>query len=129
MPQREVRNRYLVQVRTSRPLKLLNLRRPESANLVTSGKRPPDLSAAWPSAYGLTRGWAQSLCDALPEIDGFIYDSHQLASDCIVVIQAPPKVPKVFDRIGNPCSVVDEPIRSLLSTEARRANAVVADVP
>jgi amidase len=28
---------------------------------VVEGKRPPELSRAWPAAYGITRDWAQKL--------------------------------------------------------------------
>jgi len=55
VPQHETRDRYLVETSAIRTLKVLSLRRPEIANLVVPGKRAPDLTAAWPAAYDMTR--------------------------------------------------------------------------
>jgi RES domain len=94
VPQHETSDRYLVETRTTRALKLLDLRRPKDANLVAGRKRPPKLSAAPKSAYNITREWAQQLHTRIPEIDGLIYESHQLPGDCVVLFQ--PIDPRVF---------------------------------
>lgn len=87
VPQHETSDHYLVETRTTRPLRLLDVRRPRDANLVAGRKRPPKLSAAPKSAYNITREWAQQLYTRIPEIDGLIYESHQLPGDCIVLFQ------------------------------------------
>jgi hypothetical protein len=121
--QHETSNRYLVEIRTTRALKLFDLRRPLDANLVAGRKRPPKLTAAPQSAYSLTREWAQQLYSRLPEIDGFIYESHQIPGDCIVLFQ--PTDPDVFKPVGTAQLVSEEPVRSILRREAKKAGAVV----
>jgi hypothetical protein len=74
--EKETRDRYLIETKLNRPLKLLDLRRPAIANLAAPGKRAPELINAWPSAYDVTRAWVQELYTRLPGIDGFIYESH-----------------------------------------------------
>jgi hypothetical protein len=123
VPQHETSHRYFIETRTTRALKLLDIRRPRDANLVAGRKRPPKLSAAPKSAYTITREWAQQLYTRIPEFDGLLYESHQLAGDCIVLFQ--PKHSEVFDPIGAAKLVSDEPVRSLLRREAQKAGAVV----
>jgi hypothetical protein len=123
VPQSEITNRYLIETRTTRALKLLDLRRPRDANLVGGRRRPPNLSAAPKSAYSITREWAQQLYTRLPEIDGFIYESHQISGDCILLLQ--PQDPIVFRPVGAARPVSEEPARSILRAEARKAGAVV----
>jgi hypothetical protein len=129
VPRHETRDRYLVQVKTDRALQLLDLRRPAISGVVSPGKRPPDLTAAWPTAYGLTRQWAQALYERIPELDGFIYESHQVPGECIVLFQ--PKTPEVFVPIEDALPVVADPVRKLLRAEARRAGAAIdfGDLP
>jgi hypothetical protein len=50
-----------------------------------TGKRSPRLSAAPYYQYDQTRKWAQRLFDYIPDAEGFIYESHQLPGDCIVL--------------------------------------------
>lgn len=123
VPQHETSDRYLVETRTTRALTLLDLRRPRDANLVAGRKRPPKLSATPKSGYNVTRDWAQQLYTRIPEIDGLIYESHHLPRDCIVLFQ--PVNTHVFKPIGNARLVSDEPVRSILRHEARKAGAVV----
>jgi hypothetical protein len=123
VPQHETADRYLVETRTTRALKLLDLRRPRDANLVAGRKRPPKLSEAPKSAYNITREWAQQLYRRIPAIDGLIYESHQLPGDCIVLFQ--PKNPHVFKPGGRAQLVSDEPVRSMLRNEAKKAGAVL----
>ncbi len=123
IPTSAVRDRYLVEVKLRRAMRLLSVRRPQDALLVAPGKRPPDLTAAWPHMYGKTRAWAQALYDHLPGLDGIIYESHQVAGDCIVLIQ--PVNPPIFEVRAEPRSIAREPVRSLVASEARRAGAVV----
>ena len=131
VPRHETRERYLVQVKTTRKLQLLDLRRPAISSLVSPGKRPPDLTAAWPAAYETTRLWAQALYDRIPGIDGFIYESHQVPGDCIVLFQR--KLREVFTPIGDAHPVDSGSLRELLKSEAKRArpDAVVdfGDLP
>lgn len=129
VPTKDVRERYLVQTRTTRDLKLLDLRRPNIANLVSEGKRPPDLTAAWPSAYDTTRAWAQALYDRIPDIDGFIYESHQVPGDCVVLLQ--PDSPDVFETDGDALPLNEDPVRATLKKEAKKAGAAVdfGDLP
>jgi hypothetical protein len=123
VPRHETRNRWLVEVSLLRDLNLLNTCRPADANLVVEGKRPPELSRAWPAAYGITRDWAQKLYARIPEIDGLFYESHQLDESCIVLYQ--PLDPVIFEVVGAPVRVEDEPVRALLEAEADKAGAVV----
>jgi hypothetical protein len=123
VPQHETSDRYLVETRTTRALRLLDLRRPRDANLVAGRKRPPKLSAAPKSAYNITREWAQQLYTRIPEIDGLIYESHQFPGDCIVLFQ--PLDPRVFKPVGDAQLVSDEPVRSMLRKEAKKAGAVL----
>jgi hypothetical protein len=125
VPQHETSHRYLIETRTTRRLRLLDIRRPKDANLVAGRKRPPKLSAAPKSAYNITREWAQQLYTRIPEIDGLLYESHQLPGDCVVLFQPKPVHPEVFEPIGAAKAVSDEPVRSLLRTEAQKAGAVV----
>jgi hypothetical protein len=125
VPQRQVRDRYLVQLRLLRDLRLLNFTKPAVANVVARGRRPPDVTAAWPSAYRGTRQWAQELYARIPAIDGFIYESHQLPHNCIVLLQAPPRDVRVFAAHGNAQSLVEAPARALLDLEAERVDAVI----
>jgi hypothetical protein len=121
--QHETSDRYLVETRTTRTLKLLDLRRPRDANLVAGRKRPPKLSAAPKSAYPVTREWVQQLYLRMPEIDGFIYESHQVPGDCVVLFQL--EDPEVFRAVGAAQAVSEEPVRSILRKEAKKAGAVV----
>jgi hypothetical protein len=63
--EKETRDRYLIETKLNRPLKLLDLRRPAIANLAAPGKRAPELINAWPSAYDVTRAWVQGERDHL----------------------------------------------------------------
>jgi hypothetical protein len=123
VPQHETSNRFLVQTRTIRPLKLLDLRRPKDANLVAGRKRPPKLTAAPESAYAVTREWAQRLYTRIPKADGFIYESYQLPGDCIVLLQS--RDPVAFRTVDSARPVSKEPVRTILRNEARQAGAVV----
>lgn len=129
VPKHETSNRYLVETRLARPLKLLDLRRPMNANLVAGRKHSPNLSAAPKSAYGVTREWAEQLYTRIPEIDGLIYESHQVPGECIVLYQ--PRDPEVFKPVAGAQRVSDEPIRSILSTEAKKAGRIIdfGDLP
>ncbi len=123
VPTKDIHQRYVVQIRTTRDLKLLNLRRPSISNLVDRGKRPPDLTAAWPCAYDTTRAWAQALYDRIPDLDGFIYESHHVASDCVVIFQL--GGPDIFETVGGARPLDEDPVRATLRKEARQAGAVV----
>jgi RES domain len=123
VPQRAVSNCYLIEARTTRSLNLLNLRRPYHANIVAGRKRHPQLSAAPASAYDITRAWAQALYARIPEIDGFLYESFQVPGDCILLLQ--PTNIEVFNVQGTAHAVSDEPVRTLLRTEAHKAGAVI----
>ena len=123
VPQHEVADRYLVETRVRRSLKLVELRRPGDVNVVAPGKHPPDLTAAWPHKYPSTRKWAQELYTRLPDIDGLIYESHQVPGDCIVLFQ--PKKPDAFIPCGEAQIVSSEPVRTILRDEAKRAGAIV----
>jgi len=72
------------------------------------GTRPPDLTQAWPAGYTVTREWAQALRDRIPELNGLIYESHQVPGDCIVLHQPMPDL-RVFDVIGPAQSVRQDP--------------------
>ena len=123
IPQHATSNRYLVETRTIRRLNLLDLRRPADTNLVAGRKRPPKLSAAPASAYGITREWAQQLYTQIRDIDGFIYESHQVPGDCIVLFQFTDL--EAFRPVGVAQLVSEEPVRSTLRKEAKKAGAVV----
>jgi hypothetical protein len=123
VPEHDTRDRYLVEVTLRRTLALLDVRRPNDANLVAAGKRPPDLTQAWPRVYALTRAWAQALYSRLPDIDGIIYESHQVPGECVVLYQ--PNDPVVFEVAGRATSVRDEPVRSALVREALKVDGAV----
>jgi RES domain len=125
----QVTGLYLVKTRFTRPLSLLNLRRPHDANLVAPRKRPPKLTSVGKEDYSITRKWAQALYDRIPDIDGLIYESHQVPGDCIVLFQ--PKDPKVFTTEGDAQPVNTGAIRKLLRAEAKKAGAVIdfGDLP
>jgi hypothetical protein len=123
IPTRHVKDRYLVQTRTKRGLRLLDLRRPTIASIVAPTKRPPDLSPAWPAAYDITREWTQRLYERMPFVDGFIYESHQVQGNCILLLQRAD--PEVFTTTGKANPLNEEPVRSILRSEARKAGAVV----
>jgi hypothetical protein len=127
--QHEIADRYLVETRVRRSLRLVELRRPCDMNVVAPGKRPPDLTAAWPHRYPSTRKWAQELYTRLADIDGLIYESHQVPGDCIVLFQ--PKNPDAFMPMGEAQTVSSEPVRIILKSEAKRAGAIVdfGDLP
>jgi hypothetical protein len=121
----EVRDRYLVGVTAHRPLHLLDMRRPLDAHLVASGKRPPDLTAAWPKGYPLTSLWAQALRARIPALDGVLYESHQIRTACAVFYQRPGATGPLFDVHNTPRSVNSSPVRGLLLKEAQKAGVAV----
>ncbi len=123
VPRHETLNRWLVELTLDRDLTLLTTRRPYDSQLVAEGKRAPELSRAWPHAYGTTRQWAQELVSRIPAIDGLLYESHQLNTDCAILYQS--ANPKVFSLVNRPVRVDKEPVRSMLKTEAGKAGAVV----
>jgi hypothetical protein len=57
------------------------------------------------------------------QIDGLIYESHQFPGDCIVLFQ--PTDLHVFRPVGRAQLVSDEPVRSTLRNEAKKAGAVL----
>ncbi len=120
---KDVRDRYLVQACTARDLTLLDIRRPVVSNIVAEGKRPPDLTAAWPSAYNTTRAWAQGLYDRIPDVEGLIYESHQVPGECVVLF--PSGDLEVFEPFGDALPLNEDPVRSMLKREARKAGALV----
>jgi hypothetical protein len=121
----ETRDRYLIKVRLARVQRLLDIRRPRDLHLVSVGKRAPNLSAAWPVAYPLTRSWAQALYDRLPEIDGIIYESHQVSGDCVVLYQRADTETTLFQIEDKPRRVRSGSTRSLLLSEARKSGIAV----
>lgn len=123
VPHHETTNRYLIETVTKRALRLLDLRRPLDSNLVAGRKRPPKLSAAPKSAYSITREWAQQLYARLPEMDGLIYESHQVPGNCIVVFQQ--RDAEVFRPVGAAQLVSEEPVSSILRKESKKAGAAV----
>ena len=125
VPEHEVRNRYLVSVTAHRPLQLLDIRRPRDAQLVTPGKRPPDLTAAWPKGYPLTAAWAQALRDRIPALDGIVYESHQVGSICAVFYKRSAHIEPLFDVTHDPQLVTRPPIRRLLLEEGQKAGVAV----
>jgi hypothetical protein len=123
VPEHEVRDRFMVQVRALKSLTLLDVRRPRDANLVTEGKRPPDLTQSWPAAYGMTRAWAQALHDTIPRLSGIIYESHQVDGDCIVLFKSDDL--EVFRVVGTAQRISATPVREVLISEALKASAGV----
>ena len=123
IPEHEIRDRFLVQVRPLRPLTLFDVRRPRDANLVAEGKRPPDLTPAWPSAYHLTRAWAQALYDTIPALEGIIYESHQVDGDCVVLFDTDGH--EVFHDLASAQLISATPVREVLIREALKASAGV----
>ena len=123
VPRHETQDRWLVKVTLDRDLTLLTVRRPADLHLVPAGNRPPELSRAWPSAYTVTRHWAQGLYTRMPEIDGLLYESHQLNTDCAILYQLAD--PKVFTVTGTPVRVEAQPVRAMLDAEAAKAGSVV----
>jgi hypothetical protein len=71
----------------------------------------------------ITRAWAQALHDRLPEVDGLIYESHQVPGDCVVLWQS--RQPEVFKPVGRAQPVNAGAVRKLLRAEARKSGAVV----
>jgi hypothetical protein len=69
---------------------------------VEPGKRASDLTAAWPSAYDLTPRWAQALTDRLPNLDGIIYESHQVVGHSVVLYQHDKSAADLFTVSGDP---------------------------
>jgi hypothetical protein len=125
IPSAQVRSRFLVSVAYRQPLRLFDIRRPRDVYLVGSGKRPPPLTAVGPSAYGMTARWAQAIRTRVPEIDGLIYESHQIAGHCVVLFQRPGQVSPAFNVMAEPQSLLDAPARTLLLKEAQKANIAV----
>lgn len=123
VPEHQTRDRYLVETRAVRGMSILDIRRPELENLVSAGKHSPSLSAAPSYLYDRTRHWAQHLLNRIPEMDGILYESHQIPGDCIVLYSD--DVSRVFEPVASAVHVRDEPVRSLLRREAARVNAVV----
>ena len=123
VPQHETANRYLVEVRANRSLKLLNIVRPYDQHLVAGRKHVPALSAATPIGYDTTREWAQQLYLRIPEMDGISYESHQLPGDCMVIYSL--RDLTVFDTVGSALGCRDEPVKGLLRAQAERAGAVI----
>lgn len=121
----ETRNRYLVEVSLRRRLHLFDIRRPRDSYLIGSGKRAPDLTAAWPRAYDLTRCWAQALYDRLPNLDGIIYESHQVSGDCVVLHRHEKSDADLFIIDGDPQPIREGVARELLLKEARKAGVSV----
>jgi hypothetical protein len=85
VPQHQTRDRYLIETRLSRPRAVLDIRRPQIENLVTAGKHSPNLSGAPDYLYDRTRHWAQVLLHRITEIEGILYESHQVPTDCLVL--------------------------------------------
>jgi len=125
VPTTQTRGRYLVSVAYTRALRLFDIRRPRDICLVADGKRPPALTAASPSGYSITRRWAQSIRNRLPEIEGIIYESHQVPGHCAVLFQRPTQVPPVFEVTAAPQSLLEPPARTLLIREGLKANIAV----
>jgi hypothetical protein len=105
--------------RYARTLNLFDIRRPRDAYLVAPGKRAPDLSVAWPTAYDLTRSWAQASYDRLPDLDGIIYESHQVSGQCVVLYKPEKTTEPLFTIQVIPQSIREGATRELLLREAR----------
>jgi hypothetical protein len=86
---------------------------------------PSAYAAAWPHAYGTTRMWAQEIYRRVPEIDGFIYESHHVSGDCIVLLQPEPKRVDVFTPGSEVLALCEHPVREMLEIEAARAQVVI----
>jgi hypothetical protein len=123
IPEHESRDRYLIEVRLLQPMWVADIRRPQIENLVAAGRHSPRLSGAPTFRYGQTRHWAQRLLDHLPGMRGLLYESQQVSGDCIIVYAEAGMT--LFEPIDVAISVRDEPVRTLLCHEARRANAIV----
>jgi hypothetical protein len=123
VPQHETDNRYLTEVRTTRELRLLNICKPYDQNLVAGRKHAPALTALPPAGYSTTREWAQQPYLRIPEMDGIFYESHQLLGTCLLVYSV--KDLMVFETVGSALNVRDEPIRTLLRSEAAKSGAVI----
>ena len=107
-----------------RSQKLVDLSRP--ANLFTAlpGKRPPDLSAAWPKDYLRTGRWAQMLMSELRDADGIFYESHQIGGHCVVLYGSSSE-PARFELLEYVGAVSSNPVRKMLLTEADRAGLAI----
>jgi hypothetical protein len=125
IPEHETRDRYLVKALLYRPLHLFDIRRPRDVNLTAAGKRAPDLTAAWPQAYDVTRLWAQALYDRLPDLDGIIYESHQVSGQCVVLYHSHRSIAPLFTVQSEPESVREGNVRKLLLKEAQKAGVSV----
>jgi hypothetical protein len=123
VPQYQTRDRYLVRTKLARSLSVINLRRPEIENLTVAEKHSPRLSSAPDYLYEQTRRWAQLLYDRIPDADGFIYESHQVSGNCVVLFQ--PEGVEIFKPSGRPRSLRAQPTRRLLRREAARVGAQV----
>lgn len=123
IPKSQVTGLYLVKTRVTRPLRLLEIRRPFDAHLVVARKSPPLLTSVGKAAYPIARKWVQALYRRIPQLDGLIYESHQLPANCIVLFQ--PRDPKIFATEGDAQPVNSGAVRKLLRAEARKAGAVV----
>lgn len=121
----QVRDRYLTEVSLQRRLHLFDIRRPRDSYLTTPGKRAPDLTAAWPEAYHLTRLWAQALYDRIPNLDGIIYESHQIAGHCVALYQQEKTGTALFTIEDDPQLIRDGDAREFLLREARKAGVSV----
>jgi hypothetical protein len=86
---------------------------------------PPALSAAGTSGYPITCRWAQAIRNRLLNIDGIIYESHQIAGQCAVLFQPPKDQPPLFKVVAEPQSLLEPPARTLLIKEALKANIAV----
>ena len=120
-----IRDRYLTKVSLQRRLHLFDIRRPRDSYLTAPGKRAPDLTAAWPRAYDLTRLWAQGLYDRLPNLDGIIYESHQVAGHCVALCQQEKTGTPLFTIEDDPQLVREGEAREHLLREARKAGVSV----
>lgn len=123
IPKSQVTRLYLVKTRVTRPLRLLDIRRPFDTHLVVAQKSPPMLTSVGKAAYPIARKWVQALYERIPDLDGLIYESHQLPANCIVLFR--PGNPKVFATEGDAQPVNTGAVRKLLRAEARKAGAVV----
>jgi hypothetical protein len=125
IPEHQTRDRYLAKVSLCRTLHLLDIRRPRDSYLVAGGKRAPDLSAAWPRGYDLTRLWAQALYERLPDLDGIIYESHQVSGNCVILYQPQMTDAALFDVQQDPEYISEGGARELLLKEAHKAGVAV----
>jgi hypothetical protein len=65
----------------------------------------------------------EALYTNIAGVDGFIYESHQIVGECIVLFQSVDL--ETFDTVGAARSVSSEPIRSMLVRESKMAGAAV----